>query len=72
MMIAVSDDKWHFFRHSSQAQLVVFLRQLAKNVNLSRFKKHTRGPKKPTPKRLRDAKRPHVSTARLLAERKKK
>jgi hypothetical protein len=45
MMIAVSDDKWLFFRQSSQAELVVFLRQLAKNVNLSRFKKHTRGPK---------------------------
>ena len=71
MMIAVSDDKWLFFRQSSQAELVVFLRQLAKNVNLSRFKKHTRGPKKPTPKRINDPKHPHVSTARLIAKRKK-
>jgi len=71
MMIAVSDDKWIFFRQCSQAELVVFLRQLAENVNLSRFKKHTRGPKKPTPKRVRDPKHPHVSTARLIAKRKK-
>jgi hypothetical protein len=72
MMIAVSDDKWLFFLQCSQAKLVAFLRQLAKNVNLSRFKKHTRGPKKPPPKRKSDSKHPHVSTARLLAERKKK
>jgi hypothetical protein len=71
MMIAVSDDKWLFFRQCSQAELVVFLRQLAKNVNLSRFKKHTRGPKKPRAKRVSDPKHPHVSTARLIAKRKK-
>lgn len=71
MMIAVSDDKWLVFRRYSQAELVAFLRQLAKNVRLSRFKKHPRGPKKPTAKRKSDPKHPHVSTARLLAGRKK-
>jgi hypothetical protein len=71
MMIAVSDDKWHVFRQYSQAELVEFLKQLAKNVKLSRFKKHPRGPKKPTAKPKSDPKHPHVSTARLLAGRKK-
>jgi hypothetical protein len=71
MMIAVSDDKWDIFRQYNQAQLVDFLKQLAKNVKLSRFKKHPRGPKKPTAKPKSDPKHPHVSTARLLAGRKK-
>ena len=42
--------------------------QLAKKVNLAKFKKHPRGPKKPLPKRSLDPKQPHVSTARLLKE----
>jgi hypothetical protein len=71
MMIAISDKQWLIFRQYNQVQLVDFLKQLAKNVNLSRFKKHPRGPKKPVPKRKTDPKHPHVSTARLLAERKK-
>jgi hypothetical protein len=71
MMIAVSDDKWLIFRQYSQTELVIFLKQLAINVNLKQFKKHTRGPKKPTAKRVSDPKHPHVSTARLIAKRKK-
>lgn len=71
MMVAVSDDKWLVFRQYNQAELVAFLKQLAKNVKLSRFKKHPRGPKKPVAKRKSDPKHPHVSTARLLAGRKK-
>jgi IS4 transposase len=71
MMIAVSDDKWLIFRQYNQAELVILLKRLAENVNLKQFKKHTRGPKKPTAKRVSDPKHPHVSTARLLAKRKK-
>lgn len=71
MMIAVSDDKWLVFRKYSQSELVEFLRQLAQGVKLSRFKKHPRGPKKPVTKRVSDPKHPHVSTARLIAGRKK-
>lgn len=71
MLIAVSDDKWLIFRQYSQAELVDFLKELAKNVKLSRFRKHPRGPKKPVAKRISDPKHPHVSTARLIAGRKK-
>jgi hypothetical protein len=67
MMIAVSDDKWDIFRQYNQAQLVEFLKQLAQNVKSSRFKKHPRGPKKPTAKPRSDPKHAHVSTARLLS-----
>ena len=72
MMIAISPDKWYVFRNLSHTELVALLRQLAANVNMSKFKKHPRGPKKPSQQRVRDPKHPHVSTARLLAARKSK
>jgi hypothetical protein len=45
--------------------------ELAQKVRLSAFRKHRRGPKKPQPKRQHDPKRPHVSTARLIADRRR-
>jgi hypothetical protein len=71
MMIAIGDEEWAEFRYLSQSQFVTLLKQLARNVKMSRFRKHPRGPKKPVPKRKFDPKHPHVSTARLLANRKK-
>jgi hypothetical protein len=71
MMIAVSDDTWFIFRQFNEDELVDFLKLLAKNVDMWRFKKSTRGPKKPAAKRKVDPKHPHVSTARILANRKK-
>ncbi len=71
MIIAIRDEEWAEFRNLSQSEFVMVLKQLAKNVKLSRFRKHPRGPKKPAPKRKFDPKHPHVSTARLLAGRKK-
>jgi hypothetical protein len=71
MTIAIPDDDWVVFRQYNQREFVKFLKQLSKNINLSRFKKHPRGPKKPVAKRKTDSKHPHVATARLLAARKK-
>jgi IS4 transposase len=72
MVIAIGDEEWVEFRNFSQSEFVMILKQLAKKVKLSRFRKHPRGPKKPAPKRKFDPKHPHVSTARLLASRKKR
>ena len=71
MMIAIRDEERAEFRYLSQSQFVILLRQLARNVKMSRFRKHPCGPKKPVPKRKFDPKHPHVSTARLLANKKK-
>ena len=71
MMIAISEDEWKDFRQMTQRQFVALLKKLSKNVKLSQFLKHPRGPKKPTPKRKGDPKRPHVSTAKLIANRKR-
>jgi IS4 transposase len=71
MMIAIEDEQWEIFRELTHAQLIRVLRKLAKKVKLSAFRKHPRGPKKPVAKRKSDPKTPHVSTAKLIASRKK-
>jgi IS4 transposase len=72
MVIAISQDEWSEFRRLTHGQFIAVLKKLSKNVKLSRFLKHPRGPKKPATKRTSDPKHPHVSTAKLIAERKNK
>jgi IS4 transposase len=71
MMIAISNEQWIVFQHMTASKLVLVLKQLSENVKLSAFRKHPRGPKKPGPKRKSSKKSPHVSTAKILAKRKK-
>jgi len=71
-MIVTGNDKWIAFREMSVGELVRLLKKLAKNVKLAKYQKHPRGPKKPQPPRIAMKNKPHVSTARILAERKKK
>jgi len=71
MMIAVPEKEWTaHFGSLSPAALARLLKTLAANVRPARFRKTRRGPKKPTPKRVYDKRHPHVSTARILAQRK--
>jgi hypothetical protein len=71
MMIAIEEEEWLVFRTATPTQLVRLLKQLARNVKMSKYLKHPRGPKKPKVKPKSDPKKPHVSTAKLIAERKK-
>ncbi len=70
MMIAVPAEEWEGFRTMTTEQFAEFLRDVAEQVELHRYPKSHRGPKKPKPKRRYSKKHPHVSTARLLDERK--
>lgn len=71
MMIAIPAKEWtRHFASLSAAQLVRLLKTMAASVRPDRFRKNIRGPKKPRPKRTSAKQRPHVSTARILAERK--
>ena len=73
MMIAVPEAEWtQHFATLSPAELARILKTLAANVRPDRFRKTIRGPKKPAPKRVYNKKHPHVSTARILAQRKQK
>jgi IS4 transposase len=70
MMIAIPAAHWSIFRNMSVAQLAKTLKALAGRVDLAKFKKHRRGPKRPRPDRTYGGKSNHVSTARILARRK--
>lgn len=66
--VPVADwDEWPVMTPRGLGQV---LKQLARRVQLKRFRKHKRGPKKPRPKRKSGAGSTHVATARLLAARK--
>lgn len=70
MMIAIPQEDWIVFRQYSNSQLIKVLKQLSANVKLSAFLKHPRGPKKKAIKRKSDSSHPHVSIARIIADRK--
>jgi IS4 transposase len=69
MMIAIPGKHWEIFRRLDDKQLAAVLKALAEKIDLRRFRKHPRGPKKPQPGKLSGAKSKHVSTARILATR---
>ena len=70
MMIAIPEKHWQIFGRMTPREVADTLRVLASKVNLRRFQKHPRGPKKPQPKRTYDKKHPHASTFRLISARK--
>ena len=70
MMIAIPQKHWQIFGRMTHREFADTLQVLASKVNLQRFKKHPRGPKKAQPRRTYDKKHPHVSTFRLIAGRK--
>ena len=70
MMIAIPEDEWRVFSRMRPAEMVATLRELAQKVCLKAYRKSPRGPKKPRPKREGTTKASHVSTAKLLRERK--
>ncbi len=58
---------WAVFQTLSPATMAAWLIATAGHVQLRKYRKHPRGPKKPPVKRTHDPHRPHVSVARLLA-----
>lgn len=71
MMIAIPEEEWVVFQKMTLPKLVKVLKKLSSHVKLSAFQKSSRGPKKPPPKRKKCKKTPHVSTAKIIANRKK-
>ena len=69
MMIAIPEKQWHIFSRMTLQELARVLRMLASKVNLRKYQKHPRGPKKPPPPRRCDKNRYHVSTFKLIAQR---
>ncbi len=71
MMIALPPCDWQDIGQMSLTQLSSLLQDWARLVKLEAFTSAPRKPKKKKPKPPYDPRHPHVSTARLLAEKKK-
>jgi IS4 transposase len=69
MMIAIPEPHWAVFRELSDLECANVLRELASEVNLSKYRKHPRGPKKKPPTRTAYKNGSHVATAKLIAQR---
>jgi hypothetical protein len=68
MMIALPPREWPDLDQMSQPQLSSLLQDWAAKVKIRAFTSTPRKPKKPQPKPPYDPTHPHVSTARLLAQ----
>lgn len=66
MLVALDDDDWRELMPASIQGLAGVLRTIARDIDLSEYKKSQRGPKKKKPKRSRNLKSAHASTAKLL------
>lgn len=70
MMIAIPPVHWQAFEDLSLLDLAQLLKDLAAQVELKRFLKQPRKKKKKKKPLVVDSKRPHVSTAKLLEQKK--
>ena len=68
MMIAIPEDEWAVFHGLTASELGEVLRDLARRVRLSDYRKQPRGPKKPKPKKASGYEKKHLSTAKLLKD----
>ena len=71
MEIAIPAKHWKVFRKLTQTEFVLALLALAAAVNMRRFRKTPSRPRKKRVERLDQPSSTHVSTARILALRKK-
>lgn len=59
---------WRVFGEMAWTDLIEQLKELSAKATLKRFLKQPRKKKTPQPKRVKDPKHPHVSTAKLLSQ----
>lgn len=67
MNLIVEPEEWKNFITGSVSEVSALLLYLASNIELKRFKKHKRSPKKPPLPKNKFKGQPHVSTAKLLS-----
>jgi hypothetical protein len=66
LMLAIPEDEWQILSRMRPAEMVRTLRELAQQGSLKAYRKSSRGPQKPRPKREGTTTASHVSTAKLL------
>jgi hypothetical protein len=72
MMVALPEARWEEMAEISESGFVTEIRRIASGIDMSRYRKSVRGPKKEPPKRTNKRKSVHVSTKRILDKRKEK
>lgn len=72
MLIALPESRWLEMEVISSEDFANEIRVIASGIDLSRYRKSVRGPKKPPPKRTNKGNSVHASTKRMLDKRKKK
>jgi IS4 transposase len=72
MDIAIPAEDWEPYPGMAVEQFAAVLVELAHGVKLTRYPKKKRGPKKPQPRKTSGRRNHHISTARILANRRKK
>ena len=70
MTTAIDEWEWRQLVPEAAGALAKFLRRVSGQVDMKSYRKSVRGPKKPPPKRRRCRAGTHVSTAKLLKNRK--
>lgn len=68
MNIAVKVEAWERYQIMSPKKLASELVRLAKRIDLTRYPKKKRGPKKPQPRKKSGQRNHHIATARILAK----
>ena len=69
MSVVIAPGEWERFGAATAAQMATWLRATAGTIDLARYRKHPRGPKKPPPKKSTYKNGGHVSTEKLLRNR---
>jgi Transposase DDE domain len=72
MSVVIADEQWEPFATATAEEMAAWLRRVAGGIDLARYRKHKRGPKKPPPKKSKYKNGGHVSTEKLLRERQRK
>jgi hypothetical protein len=72
MLTAINEQEWAALTPRDPRGVALFLRAISRRVDVPSYRKSVRGPKKPPPKRKRCRAGTHVSTHRLLEQRKQR
>ena len=70
MLVVLEDSDFDIYRDMPVAEFCTALRDVAQHIDLSYYRKTTRGPKKPVKKKRRNKRKVHVSVAKVLSQRK--
>ena len=70
MMVALPAENWFVFQAMTTKQFAAALKKIAAHADVARYQKSRRGPKKPPPQRTKYRNGGHVSTHKVISQRK--